>query len=350
MAQFKKLGTCKIARGVIRYGTVSVGKDYKIPIAAMRGKEDGKTCFISGGIHGDELNGIKLVHLLMTKIDPKKLKGTIIFLPILNISAYHKQQRKVVEDSRDLNRCFGKMGSSLSYQIAKKVTKDIISKCDFGIDCHDFGEREVMLPHPRIELSDDDLNEKKVIFEMGRLFGTKIILVRDGEGGMMAIESFKKLNKNILTIEVGGGLVLWDEYIESAFEGIKNILIYHRMLKGKIKLPREQYLIKDLDRFKYVSRREGLLYKKVKVGDIVHKGDVLASIYDPITRKRKDIISKHCGFVFSLKLRDKINKGEGIASIIQNQDCPIHGTKRQKHFDIIRNYPSIWDFTKNNKE
>jgi len=345
LSEIKRIGTCKPAKGTIRYGTIPIGKGHKIPVAVIKGRKKGKTCFISGGIHGDELNGMKLIHMCMAKIDPKSVSGTIIFLPLLNITGYHKQQRNVIEDNRDLNRCFGKRGASISYQIAKKLMKDVISKCDFGIDCHDFGEREVLLPHSRIHFDETD-NDTQTL-TMGRLFGTKVILVRDGHKGMMAIESFKRFAIPVLTIEIGGGLVIWDEYIESAFEGIKNILIYNGFLKGKIKLPREQYLIKDLDRFTYKSRREGLLYKKVRIGDVVHKGDVIAVIYDPITRKHKKIISKHCGFVFSLRMRDKINKGDAIASILQSQDCVIHGTKRQKHFDIIKNYPSIWDFTKN---
>ncbi len=339
-----KIGTCTAARGMIRYGFLEIERGYRVPVAIMKGKKEGKNCFITGGIHGDELNGIKLVHMLMAKLDPKTITGTIVFLPILNLSGFRKQIREVAEDGRDLNRCFGKRGGTLSYKIAKKIMKEVVNKCDFGIDCHDYGEREVLLPHARVQ--DALSGVEGSVLELGRLLGTEIILVRDGEKGMLAVEAYRKLGRPVVTVEVGGGLVLWDEFLERTYRGILNILAHHGFIKRKITLPREQYLIKDLDRFSYITKSDGLLYKNVKIGDIVHKGDVIGVIYDPVTRKKKRVISRHCGFVFSLKFRDRVGKGDGIASILQSQDCPVHGTKRQKHFDVIRNYTSILDFTK----
>ena len=41
----------------------------KLPIRVIRGKREGTTVFVSAAIHGDELNGIEIVILILAKIN-----------------------------------------------------------------------------------------------------------------------------------------------------------------------------------------------------------------------------------------------------------------------------------------
>ena len=118
---YEKIGDCKVEKGKLTFGTLNIAKNQTIPLAILQGKKSGKTCFISGGMHGDEINGPRLVQLLMHSIKPNEVKGTIIFLPLLNKSGFHYEQRTVYEDDLDLNRCFPGSNKSLSYKIAKAV-------------------------------------------------------------------------------------------------------------------------------------------------------------------------------------------------------------------------------------
>ena len=83
-----QIGTCISEPGKITKGHLFLCKyksqNLKIPIIIAEGEELGKTIFISAGVHGDEVNGIEIVHNFISTIDPAKLQGTIIFLPILN--------------------------------------------------------------------------------------------------------------------------------------------------------------------------------------------------------------------------------------------------------------------------
>lgn len=326
-----------MASGELNFGFLPINKKIRLPLAVMKGKEEGTTCFISGGVHGDEINGPRLVELVMHSLDPKKLKGTIIFLPIVNITGFHYKQRHVFEDDKDLNRCFLFRGKSISYKMAKVIFDEIIRKCDFGIDCHDSGKRDILLPHSRVHRNETGEHHDGCTIDMGKILGTRIIMRRGGDRGMMAIESFKRLKKPVLTVEVGGGMVLWDDFLQEGLRGIRNVLIYNGMIKGKIKLPKEQFLISDVNRFNYTSNREGLLYKKVRLGDYIHKDDLIAVIFDPINKQTERVHSKHCGFVFSLKMQDKVDEDEVIVSILQKTSCSEHKTSEQKGFTRIIN-------------
>jgi len=325
----ERIGTCEIEAGKFKFGSLHVEKGTRLPIAVAKGGK-GKTCFISGGMHGDEINGVRLAQMVMHSIEPEKLKGTIIFLPVLNPSGFHHKQRTVFEDGNDLNRSFGKKGQTISHKISETVFNEVIRRCDFGIDCHDSGKRNVLIPHTRVHVNEKGGCSDGCTVDMGRLFGSRLILQRQGERGMMAIESFRSLKKPVITVEVGGGMVIWEGFLRDSVAGIKNILTHFGFLDSKMKPPKEQFLIEDVNRLGYSAEMEGLLYKKVGLGDEIHHGDLLAVIHNPLDERTEKVLSKHCGFVFSIKMEDKINSGETILSILQKSTCKVHGTSPQE--------------------
>ncbi len=76
-----------------------------MPVHVQRGKRDGPTMFVSGAVHGDELNGIEIVNRLLKNKSLKSLKGTLIAVPIVNGYGVLNQSR-YLPDRRDLNRSF----------------------------------------------------------------------------------------------------------------------------------------------------------------------------------------------------------------------------------------------------
>ncbi len=73
---------------------------------------------VNAAIHGDELNGVEIAEQLTNAIEPKKLKGTLIVVPIVNVFGFIHKSR-YLPDRRDLNRCFpGSEKGSLTSRIA----------------------------------------------------------------------------------------------------------------------------------------------------------------------------------------------------------------------------------------
>src|SRR3989344_4915849 len=233
----------------------------------------------------------------------------IIFLPNLNPWGFKEKSRYVPFDKKDLNRCFNRNGNLISYKIASTLMKQVIRKCDFGIDLHD-GRTNLLLPHTRIFKKD----KCKYLKELSHAFGSEIILQREGERGMMAIESFNAYKTPVLTVEVGGALVLREEFISQVLDGLKNILIYSGLLNGILKLPVRQFFLDE--RIGYHAPTHGILHIEVELGEAVKKGQLIASIYNPIENQELKIKSKNPGVVFSLRRDAIINKGESILSIL----------------------------------
>lgn len=56
---------------------------------------------VNAAIHGDELNGVEIVRQIINQLDPQKLKGTVIAVPIVNVFGFIHKSR-YLPDRRDL--------------------------------------------------------------------------------------------------------------------------------------------------------------------------------------------------------------------------------------------------------
>lgn len=317
-----KIGTCEskpgeISEGMLTLATLPRGESVQIPVKIAQGQTEGKTMFISSGIHGDELNGIELnrrfFRYFLEHEHIKGLIGTIVFLPILNPSGFFVHERFVSFDGKDLNRCFNASdGKTISNQMADTFLSEVIAQCDYGLDLHDSGTRNVLLPHCRVH------KEKSTgcTVEIGSLFGLDLIAQRLGKEGMMAVEAHEKFGIPVVTVEVGGGGVLWNTFLDRAVVGIRNILTHFGFLSGKIILPEKQFVIDLSGREGYHAEIPGMVDIKVLLGEAVEKDALLARIYNPLNGQEHEIHAKECGVVFSRRMKANVQLDDPIVIIL----------------------------------
>jgi len=318
-----EIGTCQSEKEHLAKGELVVAVDAQkdkitIPILIATGPMAGKTIFISAGVHGDEINGIEILQRFIKNLDVTALKGTIIFLPLINISGFRAKDRYVQYDGKDLNRCFpGDDKGTVSEQIAHTIFREVVSRCEFGVDIHDSGKGSVLLPHPRAHIKDEKGGYDSSRLDVIAVFGTDIIMLCKGMNGVLTIEAYNHFGIPALTVEVGGAMILWEEFIQRALVGLNNILIYQGMLEGKMILPREQFLIPGEDDISIKAKVEGILKIRTKLGKTIHRGEELGEIYNPITLEREIIKASECGVVHDLNVSAKVNEGEDVVGVLE---------------------------------
>ena len=64
------------------------GNVFGIPMIIINGVKPGPVLFINSGTHGDEPEGTLAITDLAKEIDPKKLTGTLVLMPVLNVPAF----------------------------------------------------------------------------------------------------------------------------------------------------------------------------------------------------------------------------------------------------------------------
>ena len=64
-----------------------------LPLQVIHGRRDGPCLFISAALHGDELNGVEIIRRLLHLPLLKKLRGTLLAVPIVNVYGFVNRSR-----------------------------------------------------------------------------------------------------------------------------------------------------------------------------------------------------------------------------------------------------------------
>ncbi|RPA69573.1 succinylglutamate desuccinylase/aspartoacylase family protein [Cyclobacteriaceae bacterium YHN15] len=276
-----------------------------LPIFIKRAKEEGPVVLISGGIHGDEINGIVSVRRMLEEEVINPIKGTIIFIPLVNIYGFLSNSR-TFPDGRDLNRSFpGSKKGSLASQIAFILSNEIIPLIDYGIDFHTGGR--MLSNYPQIRV---DYKDKKGL-ELAKAFGTHFILNSPHIEKSFRKEAYKK-RKHILVYEGGESMRLDDYAMEEAILGTKRMLMYLGMIDGKLE-SRETIMVRESSWVR--AKVSGIFTASVRLGDEVKKGQILAKISDPYGQLKIPIKATHNGFVVGLNNNPVVNAGDALVHV-----------------------------------
>ncbi|MEL6942603.1 MAG: succinylglutamate desuccinylase/aspartoacylase family protein, partial [Bacteroidota bacterium] len=145
-----------------------------IPVIVAKGKSTYPVLGLTAAIHGNEINGIPIIHEVMNRIDIQNLEGTVVAVPGLNAISLLLHQRRCI-DEEDLNRNFpGKVNGNRSQQYVWQINQKILTQIDYLIDMHtaSFGRENTL--YVRADLGDEK------IAKMAFLQDTDIILDNKG--------------------------------------------------------------------------------------------------------------------------------------------------------------------------
>ncbi|WP_444929345.1 succinylglutamate desuccinylase/aspartoacylase family protein [Microbulbifer sp. SSSA002] len=296
--------SCHIDLPIVRLYTST---DMAIPVYVRRGKKDGPKIFVCAALHGDELNGIEVISRLIQSSRLRSLRGTLIAVPMVNVYGV-LQHTRYLPDRRDLNRSFpGSAKGSLAARMAHVFLKEIVSKCDYGIDLHTGAIHRSNLPQIRANL--DDAQTRRI----AKAFGVPVLLnasIRDGSLRQAAAD----LGVRVLLYEAGEALRFDELCIRAGVKGVINALKCLEMLPKT----RKTNVIEP-----FVARRSGWLraadsgiakYCKA-LGDRVYRGDLLATIADPYGQELDQVFCNADGIIIGRQNIPLVQEGEAIYHI-----------------------------------
>lgn len=300
-----------IAPGEARDIKLAVSESYssmtlRIPLHVRRAKEDGPVVFVTAALHGDEINGTGAVRQLIQEPDLELLRGTVVFIPVLNLLAFDRHSR-YLPDRRDLNRAFpGSSEGSLAARMANTIFTEIVSRCDYGIDLHTASVRRTNYPNVRGDLSNPEV--KKI----AEAFGCELLMNGKGPRGAFRREA---CIAGCPTIIMEGGEIWKVEpgIVASAVRGVKNVLRSLDMHDGEIESPDYQVVI---EKSKWIrADRGGFLQFHVSPGDIIEKDQPLATNTTLLGRERSVLLSPYDAIVIGMTTLPAISPGEPVCNL-----------------------------------
>jgi predicted deacylase len=280
----------------------------EVPIIIERAKEPGPTLLITGGIHGDEINGVEIVRQLISKGYHKPQKGMVICIPVVNIFGFLNQTRQF-PDGRDLNRVFpGAKGGSLASIFAYHLMKEIVPLADFCLDFHTGGANRFNAPQVRVNDGDEES------LELAKVFGAPFIM-KSKRREKSYRDSAIKLGKKVLLYEGGKSLDIDKSVTKVGVKGALN-LMHHLGIRDFTKELESKSKGANpivVDASKWIrANYSGMFRSNAVLGKLYARGDKIGSISDPFGFFEKDVKAPVKGYVFCINHAPIVNKGDAI--------------------------------------
>lgn len=280
--------------------TVVAGLAEQTPVLVVNGRHPGQTLCLTAAVHGDELNGIEMIRRVMYQLDPEKLTGTVIGVPVVNLMGFRRNSR-YLPDRRDLNRYFpGNTHGSSASRIAHSFFTNIITHCNALVDIHTGSFHRTNLTQLRADLS----NEQVAALAQG--FGNIAVLNSRGNTGSLRSAAVRAGIPSV-TVEAGEPMRLQNDIVEEGTRAIGTLMAKTGMYGRHSKWQRNAPVY-----YKSVwvrANQSGILFSRAPLGKRVNKGEVLGTVTDPITNARSDIVSPLQGRILGMALDQVVLPG-----------------------------------------
>ena len=276
------------------------GVPVSTPVLVMNGVAPGPTLCLTAAVHGDELNGIEMVRRVFHDIEPKKLAGALIGVPIVNVQGFRRGSR-YLPDRRDLNRYFpGNPHGSAAARIAHSLFNDVIMHCDALVDLHTGSFERANLPQIRADLRNPD------VVTLTHGFGAMVVLHSKPTVGTLRYAATMAGIPSV-TVEAGGPSQLELAEVKHGVKGIETLL-------STLGMTRRTRFWGDPEPVYYRSSwvradNGGILLSDVSLGSSVRKGDLLGSITDPMSNARTELRSPYSGRIIGLARNQVVMPG-----------------------------------------
>ena len=276
------------------------GVPVSTPVLVANGIAPGPTVCLMAAVHGDELNGIEMVRRVFHDIEPNKLAGALIGVPIVNVQGFRRGSR-YLPDRRDLNRYFpGNPNGSAAARIAHSLFNDVIINCDALIDLHTGSFERANLPQLRADLRNPD------VLTLTHGFGAMVVLHSKPKVGTLRYAA-TIAGIPAVTVEAGGPSQLELLEVKHGVKGIETLLT-------TLGMTRRTRLWGDPEPVYYRSSwvradNGGILLSDVSLGSSVRKGDLLGSITDPMNNARTELRSPYAGRIIGMARNQVVMPG-----------------------------------------
>ena len=302
------------------------GVPVSTPVLVVNGDLPGPTLCLTAAVHGDELNGIEMVRRVLHDLNPSRLSGAVIGVPIVNVQGFRRGSR-YLPDRRDLNRYFpGNPKGSAAARIAHSLFTDVIAHCDALVDLHTGSFERANLPQIRADLRNPDV----VTLTLG--FGSMVVLHSEPTAGTLR-HAATMAGIPAVTVEAGGPSQLELAEVKDGVKGIETLLTTLGMVKRR-------RLWGDPEPVYYRSSwvradNGGILLADVSLGSTVRKGDLLGTITDPMNNARTELYSPYSGRIIGMARNQVVMPGfaafhVGIqADVIKEEEAPQLGLEQK---------------------
>ncbi|WP_438864418.1 succinylglutamate desuccinylase/aspartoacylase family protein [Neptunicella sp.] len=276
-------------------------------VEVFHGIKEGPTMLVCAAVHGDELNGVDICRRLIKKLNPKRLHGTVMIVPIVNVFGFI-QQTRYLPDRRDLNRCFpGSEQGTLGSRLAHLFSSQLMSRASHIIDLHTGAIHRSNMPQIRANVKDP------VALKMAEAFHVPIILhAKELDGSLRAQAS--KLGCSAIIYEAGEALRFDQTAIKAGLNGVLNVMKELGIVQRRGSRVKFDPIVTNHSQW-IRNENDGVIISRIRLGERVKKGQILGYSASPHGEMEQAIRSPIDGMVIGISNIPVANQGEALFHI-----------------------------------
>ena len=242
---------------------------------------DGPTALLTGGNHGDEYEGPTALLDLVNRIDPARVSGRVIVVPMMNYPAFCAGTRTSPLDRGNMNRVFpGRADGTATEKIADYFQRTLLPMAEYVLDIHSGGKTLQFIPFAAVHALEDAEQQARCEAARDAFAAPYSVLLRELDATGMYDSAAEAQGKVFVSTELGGGGSTSARTNEIARTGVSNFLVHAGILdQAPVSRPGVRLNMPDGDCF-VTAEHAGLLELTVDPGERIDAGREIARIYN----------------------------------------------------------------------
>lgn len=284
--------------------TNGLGQPTQIPILLARGRKPGPTFGITAAVHGNELNGIPVIHRLMNQVDLKNLSGSIAAAVVVNVPGYLAHKR-MFSSGTDLNHIMPGQAVGRTEEIyVHRFMQRFVQKLDFLVDLHTASFGRVNCLYVRADMTN------ATAARMAYLQKPQII-VHNSPSDHTLRGAASSIGIPAITVEIGNPNQFQTHYIRQSLTGLRLVLAEFGMVKNKPLAEAPPPVICSGSYWIYTSQG-GVLRVEPSIVDTVDKGESIAKVANIFGEVSEEYFAPEKGIVIGKSIDPVCDTGSRI--------------------------------------
>ncbi|MBR1476489.1 MAG: succinylglutamate desuccinylase/aspartoacylase family protein [Lachnospiraceae bacterium] len=285
-------------------------------------KTIGKRICIVTGIHGDELEGQFVCYEVSRRIHENAgaLKGIVDIYPAMNPIGIDSVTRGIPAFDLDMNRIFpGNSDGDMNEYVASEIIKDCRG-ADLCIDIHASNIFLTEVPQIRI----NELHKESLI-PLAKQANMDFIWIHGNNTVLKSTfaYSLNSIQVPTLVVEMGVGMRITKEYGIQLADGIFSLMNYLEMWTDSNMNKKTPIISYDQDGTDVIYLNapvSGVYVKERDHGSIVHRGDKIGNIIDPLGGKILfEVTAPDDGWLFTSREYPIVDAGSLVGRILKKE-------------------------------
>jgi predicted deacylase len=292
-----------------------------LPVLAARGIDRGEMLVATGGVHGDEYEGVEAIYRVFEEIDPRGMQGSFIGVPVVNVPAFWLGVRCNPVDYKNLARVFpGAAKGSPTEQLAETLLDRVLRHASLYVDLHSAGRNYHMLTLCGYCTAGTQAARAA---EAANCFGAPVIWAHPSVSPGRTVSATLDLGIPSLYTEAFGGGHASPDDVEVYTRGLSNLLQFLKITELAeaalgVQTPLRLGGSGDLDSA-INCRHSGLFFSSVNLGARLKEGDTLGVLRGMDGRVLEKVRTPQDGVLVLIRATPRTFAGELVAAVANEQ-------------------------------